>query len=516
MPRYAKSPAVRQSAHDEIETKFCGGHADDLDSSSTSLHLDEGNPILKVEGSAVYVYHGNARQYRVRKLSDLRTDDRVFTSSGHIILSAAVVKFYKALTTALDDKLFRLGGKFDCANAYVKTEISSSEFRDLPKVEADTWYPYYYKHSSALKGNLVYDNILPPSGDPPTRRVSCINVKQAGDLSELLPDGHVVYLGGDHGEKDLPNPQYRPVAPNPHAKYVQYKPHAPLLGPGAVDDEDLYISSPFPQTSRASDRGLNVGLALLRTGHFLYWATDCSPSPGNQISPLPFHEISTESFWGPAGVLLKSWPIWVDDEIVQQYDVFQGAWVMRGTHLVQDVNDQDYPAGVLDRLRGGFFRTCSREVDPSFNRILSRLLKAKQSVQRLGGKMFGFVDKPGGIVECDIQSLATYLRLPLDALLSFIPLYGSSFQLFRGTVNFLCLEEMKGVFEITKPLPTGPWMRGQLFDTGTGLLYSHSNHKFFSVTRREGVSWVTEYTGPGLSTRKDLVLAPFIAGVYHT
>lgn len=55
---------------------------------------------------------------------------------------------------------------------------------------------------------------------------------------------------------------------------------------------------------------------------------------------------------------------------------------MHNTHLVQDVNDQDYPAGALDRLRGGFFRTSSRDVVPSFDRILSRLLKAKQSVQR--------------------------------------------------------------------------------------------------------------------------------------
>ena len=179
---------------------------------------------------------------------------------------------------------------------------------------------------------------------------------------------------------------------------MRYKSHAPLLGPRAVDKGDLYISSPFPQTWRATDRGLNVGLAPLRTGHFLYWATNCSPSPGNQISLLPFHEIPKECFRDPAGIVLKTWPIYVDDEVVQQYDVFQGAWDMRGTHLVQDVNDQDYPPGVLDRLRGGFFRTCSREVVPSFERILPPPLKAKQSVQRLGGKMFGFIDKPGGIV----------------------------------------------------------------------------------------------------------------------
>ena len=75
---------------------------------------------------------------------------------------------------------------------------------------------------------------------------------------------------------------------------------------------------------------------------------------------------------------------------------------------------------------------------------------------------------------------------------------------------------MKGVFEITNSLPTGPKICGQLFDTGTGLLYTRLNDTFFSVTRREGVSWVTEHTGSGLSIWKDLVLAPFIAGGYHT
>lgn len=515
MPSYANNSNVRQAVHDEIETRFCDGHADDLDSSSTSLHLDDGNPSLKVEGAVVYVYNGTTRQYRLQKLSDLSTDDRTFAPSGHIILSDAVVQLYKALARALDDKDFRLEGKFDCANAYVKTGMSTSQFRALPKVKADTLYPYYYRHSSDVKGNLVYDKILPPSGEAPTRRVSCINVKQAGELSELLPNGQVVYLGGEeHEEKDIQQ-HSRSVDPNPHAKYVQYRPQAPLLGPGAVDNEDLYISSPFPQTWKGCETGgLNIALARLRNGHFLYWSTDCSPSPGSQISKLPFRHISTEFFHDQTGAIFQPWPIYVNDEPIQRFDLFEGAWVMRGTHLVEQVQDHDYPPGVLDRLRGGFFRGCATEVAPSFSRILSRLLKARQSVERHGGKMFGFNDTPDGVVQCDIQSLATHVRLPVDALLAFIPVYSSSFLLFRGTVNFLCMEEMQGVFEITKPLPTGRWMRGHLLDTGTGLLYSRSNNKYFSVANTGGVSWMTEYTGPGLPRRKRLVLEPVIAGVY--
>lgn len=517
MSKYTNNSTVRQDAHDEIETKFCGGHADDLDTSSTSLHLDGGSPTLKVEGAEVFVYHGSTRQYRLQKLSDLNTDDRTFAPSGHNILSDAVAQFYKALARALDDKDFRLEGEFDCANAYVKTGMSTSQFRALPKVNADTLYPYYYRHSSGVKGNLVYDKILPPSGEAPTGRVSCINVKRAGELSEFLPNGHVVYLGGDHEETDLPRHQSRSLDPNSHSKYVQYRPHASLVGPGAVDNENLYISSPFPHTWRGGETGgLNIALARLHNGHFLYWSTDCSPSAGSQISQLPFHDISTDFFYDRTGAIFQPWPIYVNDEPVQRYDLFEGAWVMRGTHLVQDVREHNYPPGVLDRLRGGFFRSCATEVVPSFSRILSRLLKAKQSVERHGGKMFGFNERPDGVVQCDIQSLATYVRLPVDALLAFIPVYGSSFLLFRGTVSFLCMEEMKGVFEITKPLPTGPWMRGQLLDTGTGLLYSRSNNKYFSVTNRGGVSWITEYTRPGLPLRKDLVLEPVIAGVYAT
>ena len=112
------------------------------------------------------------------------------------------MQFYKAFATALDEKVFRFKGNFDCANAYIKTDISKTQLHDLLEVDAIAWCPYYYSHSSKPKGNLLYDNTLPAApADPPNRRVSCIIVKQAGDLSELLPNGHVVYLGGYHGEK---------------------------------------------------------------------------------------------------------------------------------------------------------------------------------------------------------------------------------------------------------------------------------------------------------------------------
>ena len=428
-----------------------------------------------------------------------------------------MVKTYKAFTKALHDNMFRLKGKFDCANEYIRRSLTSTEFMNLPKVRADRLFPYYFKHSeeNSVKGIVEYSAVLPPNpiDGTPTRRVTCVNVKRHGTLVQHIQDRTVVYLGGDHSDlhSSMENTA-RSFSDSQDCKYVQYNSPTTVAGPGAFEEEDLYISSPFPDTWRGTEDGLNVGIAKLKTGHFLYWATDCSPAPGQQLSALPLRDVPKCAFLGDRGIRFQSWPIFVNDEPVNHFEIFEGAWVMRGHHLVQEAQEGAYPAGVLDRLRGGFFRGCGKEVMPSLSCILSLIMKAKQSVEQYGGKMFGFDETPDGIIQCDIQSLSAHVRVPVDALLAFISTYSSSYMLFRGTVDFLRRRDMEGIFEITKPLPVGRWMRGRVLDTGTGLLYYVPARKYFEVECKDGVSWLSEYNGPGTAVRKELKLAPLITG----
>ena len=95
-----------------------------------------------------------------------------------------MVKTYKAFTKALHDNMFRLKGKFDCANEYIRRSLTSTEFMNLPKVRADRLFPYYFKHSEEnyVKGIVEYSAVLPPNpiDGTPTRRVTCVNVKRHG------------------------------------------------------------------------------------------------------------------------------------------------------------------------------------------------------------------------------------------------------------------------------------------------------------------------------------------------
>lgn len=54
-------------------------------------------------------------------------------------------------------------------------------------------------------------------------------------------------------------------------------------------------------------------------------------------------------------------------------------------------------------------------------------------------------------------------------------------------------------------------MRGIVQDTGTGLLHVTRSDKFYTVETKDGVSWLTEYKGPGIAKARELNLAPLIA-----
>lgn len=108
------------------------------------------------------MYHGDIIQYPIRNISDIRSDDRVLTYDGHVIHSSSVVTMYENFfSRALEAKKFRLKGRFDCSNAYIKPGMTSAEFSSLPKLRADSWYPFYLQHTSELINNVNSTRCFP-------------------------------------------------------------------------------------------------------------------------------------------------------------------------------------------------------------------------------------------------------------------------------------------------------------------------------------------------------------------
>lgn len=172
-------------------------------------------------------------------------------------------------------------------------------------------------------------------------------------------------------------------------KDVRYNFDKAVAGPGGVESGDVRISSPFSNTWRGEVGDLNVGLANLRNGHFLYWGTPYQPGKGLQLSALPLKEIPIIEFYMLKEIMC--WPEEVgDDQVPESFlesileRIIEGAWVTRGGRLVHEVDVEKYPAVVLDRLRGGFFRDHDDEVFTQVPRIWVRLKKTLASIERLG------------------------------------------------------------------------------------------------------------------------------------
>lgn len=518
MPTYTNSSSFRLQQHDLLETLFCGGHADDVNSSTTSLHLDAGQPNIRVENGKVHVYNGDSHAYELKKISDLKTDDRVYASSGHVKLSSNVVLLYKTLTEALNDGLFRLQGAFDCANTYVRGKVSRSTYGDLPIVTSDKYFPYFFQHSSPIAGYIKYRKSL-PFANGEQRCVTCIDVKKTGgeDLNATIGNGEVVYLGGDHGvqqiaaseEKTSPNEQHvgKRRKSSRYAIYREERPAYEKNNDGHPADCRIQISSPFPNTWCANGFGPNVVVGKQCNGHYLCSGTWDEPEDGLPLFKYPLDKVP----FGCSGIPKEYavWPLDEDDETPLD-TIFEGAWIIHGTRLSQDVDGCDCPQDVLDRFRGGFFHMGDREIDTHVTYIYSKMLKAMQSIEKYGPKMFGFSEKVGGAIACDIESVAAFIHLSEEVMLAFIAQFASRGTFFRGTMNFLGAEG-EGMLDIRKPLPLGPWMKGSVADTGTGLLFVDATQKYFSVDTRVGVSWVTEYTGPGITKPTKLRLGSFIA-----
>lgn len=509
MSRYTESSELLQHAFDLLETRFADGHADALNSSSTSLHLDAGDPNLRRIRNGIHVYHGEEQQYQIKRISDLQIDDRAHSPHGHILLSSSVKKAYKALSNAIDHKMFRLQGNYDCANHYIRLEMTNAEFRKLPKIEADMLFPYYFKHSSLMKGIVNFSKVLPPSHMEHQRVIKVINVGTTGSLVNSISDGTVVYLGGNHdaqgvaGKTATGNQKQMETS----TKYARYR-YWNKYGPGGDDTSGIVIASPFPRTWSAIESGLNVALAELHNGHYLYWGTEFQPQPGLQLSKLPLEHVPASSFWLP-----EEADFWPFDSNVSLEKVIKSAWVLRGDRLLQVLNPEECPSGILQRLQGGFFRQREKEVVPWLHRIEARLKKAMSSIERYGAETFGFSGKPGGVVECDVVKLASYLALPSEILLAFIGQFLSSHKYFQGTVSFLLCEQPGGIFKITSPVSVGPWMHGLATDTGSGLLYVSSTAKYFSIKSIDGVSWLSEYKGDGIVEHSSTVLGQWIASI---
>ena len=491
-PRYRNSSTIRRDSHDELETRFAGGHADLLDTSSTSLHLDAGDPKIRKIGSQIHLYHGDEHVYELERLSDIGLHDRVLRPHGQIPLSGTAKKLYKALTKAIDRKLFRLRGRYDCLNEYIRTGLTESEFEALPVIRADVFCPYYYKRSSSIMGEIAYNKIIPPGNEGYRRRVFCINVKREGALDNLLPDRIVVYLGGLHDVSDGgPSSLSRPADEETRkisTKYLEYRYDEVQLGPAGEDFEKILIASPFPKTWPRRTEGVNFALAKLRNGHFLYWTTYVQPDPGEQLCNLPLDEIPRAPFNTPAD--FKTWPVYEGDTDLAS--IFEGAWVLRGDRLVLPVKDNDYPEGVLTRLREGFFRVPPREVFPLIYRIEPRIKKAIGSLNRYGASMFGFDEDPDGTIKCDIEGLACYLKLSSECLLAFMGFMLSSYRYFKGIISFLLTQKGEGKFMIEGAIPVGPWMRGVVTETNSGLLYVSTTKKYYSYETINEVSWLSE------------------------
>lgn len=286
----------------------------------------------------------------------------------------------------------------------------------------------------------------------------------------------------------------------------------------------VYISSPFTHSWRSLCGGPNVGFAKLRNGHFLYWSTPKIPDSGQQISDLSCLDVPRAHAIA-SGVLRTMlscqqlpenskkctfWPPEVEDESVIQA-MIEGAWVIRGNRLTENVDANEYPPGVLERLQGGFFRAELPVIDSDIWRIARRAKKAIQSIQRIGAKTFGFEDRREGLIGCKLSDIARHLRVDEQGLLGFMALYGSVEMLFSGSIGFLCIKDMNGPLEIMDPVPVGEWMRGSLYDTGAGLLYMEKSQRYFSVETIGEVSWLSDYTGPGIGEVRKLKLGRFLA-----
>lgn len=214
---------------------------------------------------------------------------------------------------------------------------------------------------------------------------------------------------------------------------MSFKEESYVARPGSVEGYCVLMSSPFPDTWGEREEGLNIGFAKLRNGRFIYWDTCCPPSPGRQISRLPLEAVPYARLLG----LHKEERLFsmIDPQLSLE-EVFEGAWVMRGESLVKLEDTDAYPAGVLERLEGGFFRRCNKVIRVNVLTMFHRLSKAMKSFERLGAQVLGFEEDDNEIVECTVEQLAEYFQLQPQGLLAFMTQVASPGRFFRVLWGF--------------------------------------------------------------------------------
>ncbi len=474
------------------------------DGSSLVTIEDYSNEVIarvSSRGGAEF-FAGNRFLFRARSVSQLQVDDRIVSGAGHVHVCSNSKKVYKALSIAIDAKMFRFIGVFNCANQYL---LRGDGYPEQGVLVADRPVPYCFHDESPLRGAITFDEVLPtPNG----RHIVIVNVDNQGPtLTNTISSGTIIYLGGTHDESVVQSKKSSSVhfcsAEEDELLFPVLS--GPLeLGPGASDDRIVISSSPWKRTYGGGNCGRNVGLAKLKNGNFLYWGTDCSPSAGCQLSPLPLSEIPLEFFPKESG-----WsPSLREPTAVLFPETFEGAWVMRGARLVQVVDEGLYPSGVLERLRGGFDRLSNITCNFSAFRVYNRVNKVLRLLEVTKGNLEGFRLVANGKYECTADTFSTVSRVSTYALGSFISSCGLSDNCFFD-IPFAA-RAMQGSVKLVGGIPTGNWMVGRLIATSAGLLYCAFNDSYHSVENVNGISYVSPYIGEGISAAKNLNLAPLI------
>lgn len=149
----------------------------------------------------LYMYYGNNMQYEVKKVSDIRANDYVFAHRSNSSQDPVdMIAIYKACSKALDDGVFVFQpGEFDCGNRYLEAENLYDP--DKPWIESDRVFPYYFRSTSPIKGRITWDEMN--TGDFELRHIFVINTDFDGDLAAKIPDGTIIYIGGDHSRDQL-------------------------------------------------------------------------------------------------------------------------------------------------------------------------------------------------------------------------------------------------------------------------------------------------------------------------
>lgn len=455
------------------------------------------------------MFYGDSPQYQLTKLTDIITNDRVMNTTQDISLSPRVNLLYKAFTIALDHKLFRLNGPYECANEYISMHLSQNHFDALPVIEADTFYPYIFKHQRTVRGVVTFDEVMQDNDEQ--RRIICVNVMRTGSLVYFIPNPKIIYLGGPNHHPGLSlNTSSHTIAKIEPEELPWRRAPLPEYLIGVTQRYScLRISSPFKTTWTYKSTGPNVGIATCSHGHYLYWATSDIPSSGAAVCEVNVSCIPIEAFRSVCRLCRLSGVAEDIDDSKYGNCVFERAWLMRGHFLSeQDASlfGDAMPTGVVARLRGGFFLVPAyREVEADIPSISRQVCKTIRDICKSGCVKFGFTEEEG-VVKCRLGPLSKALGISVEILLAYFARFSSIEQYFRGTISLLCKWEAKGILDVCEPLPVGKWMTGRIVETGAGLLYVVESGKYLCVETKGDVSEVCKYNGDGVVERSEVCL----------